>query len=276
MSKGAVCIAVNPDSHNRADNGNGLAGGQNGADDMPVERRPGKQKKAFLLCMTVAFLLTLLAAVGAVVCNMIRTELFRNAMNDALVAPGLVSMEDADAFARQTVDYLAGRQAIWEPDVTLNGRHVDVPEAFSAHMANVKRWVGYAGILLAGLAAIALLLLWRVMAGARSGKRGFSFWGYGLGALIPLGTLAGFGLWSSLDFQGMWAWLHRTFIPDGIFSAQEDIMRLFPLEVFASYLRPVAITFGACMAVVLLLPWLMKALCLPRAGKTESNPSMDV
>ena len=133
-------------------------------------------------------------------------------------------------------------------------------------MAKVKSWVQSAKpILLAGF-AIALLGLGLVMLGVKRGKIGsFSLGGYFLGMALPIALLAGVGLWGILNFDGLWSWIHRTLIPDGIFSVNDEIMRLFPLEMFASYLRPVGVTFGIGVAVIVALPFALSPLFRRRA-----------
>ena len=61
------------------------------------------------------------------------------------------------------------------------------------------------------------------------------------------------------DFSAMWGWLHRTFIPDGIFPAYEPVMLLFPGSLFAEYLPPVLTAFGLTALAVLGLPPLLRA-----------------
>ncbi|MEG2316057.1 MAG: hypothetical protein RSC91_07560, partial [Clostridia bacterium] len=83
---------------------------------------------------------------------------------------------------------------------------------------------------------------------------------YCWGAALPLLLMGGVALWGALDFDSLWMALHRTLIPDGIFSASEPIMRLFPLEAFAAYLPPVAALFAGLALGVLLLPALLVPL----------------
>jgi len=131
-------------------------------------------------------------------------------------------------------------------------------------------------ILLAG-AAIVLLLLGRALIGVKGSKKSpFSAGGYYFGAAIPLLLAAGIGLWGYFNFNGLWSWIHQTFIPDGIFGAGEEIMKLFPVQMFASYLQPVGITFGILAAIVLALPlllWPLSKLLTELFGKKGSSDS---
>jgi hypothetical protein len=72
--------------------------------------------------------------------------------------------------------------------------------------------------------------------------------------MLPLFAALTLGLWATFDFNGFWAWIHGTFIPGGIFNANEPVMRLFPEKLFISYIEPVGIWFGLCAAVLLLGP----------------------
>ena len=230
-----------------------------------------KKRGAFWTCLIAALLLMLLSLAGAIAYNATRVDLLRQGVNQYVVGQGVVSQSDADAFVNDTLDYLTGIKTVWEPAVTIANHRVGVPEAFKTHMATVKGWVESAkGVLLAG-AAIALLLLGRAMIGTKGSKKSpFSIGGYYLGAGIPLAVIAGIGLWGYLNFDGLWAWVHTAIIPDGIFNAGEEIMQLFPVEVFSGYLQPVAVTFGICAAVVLALPlvlWPLSKMLTALFGK---------
>lgn len=234
-----------------------------------------KKRGAFWTCLIAAALLVLLALAGSIAYNATRVSLFRDAVNQHVVAAGLISQSDADAFVNDTLDYLTGIKTVWEPAITVGDHRIGVPETFKAHMATVKGWVENAkAVLLAG-AAIVLLLLSRAMVGVKGARRGpFSVGGYYLGAAIPLMLIAGVGLWGYLNFDGLWDWVHRTLIPDGIFDAGEEIMQLFPVSMFASYLKPVAITFGIGAAIVLALPavlWPLSRLLTNLLGKKGAS-----
>ena len=60
------------------------------------------------------------------------------------------------------------------------------------------------------------------------------------GLFCAVGLLLAVLLWAALDFHSLWMILHRLFIPDGIFSAREPVMQLFPLALFFEYLTPVS------------------------------------
>lgn len=234
-----------------------------------------KKRGAFWTCFLIGLLLVLLSLGVALGLNVTRVDLLKQGVDTHVVATGILSQSDADAFVTDTLDYLTGIKSLWEPAVTIGGFRVGVPEAFKAHMATVKGWVDSAkAILLAG-AAIVLLLLSRVLVGVKGSRRSpFSVGGYHLGAAIPLLLLVGVGVWGYLDFDSLWAWVHTVFIPDGIFSATEQIMQLFPVEVFSGYLQPVAISFGIGAGIVLALPlllWPLSKLLTALFGKAPAR-----
>ena len=221
------------------------------------ERNLKKKRGVFLTCLIAGLLLMLLAMGVSIAYNATRVDLFKAGVDQYVVGQGVLSQSDSDAFVNDTLDYLTGIKTLWEPAVTVAGHRIGVPEAFKTHMATVKGWVESAkGILLAG-AAIVLLLLGRSLIGVKGGKSPFSVGGYYIGAGVPLLLAVGLGLWGYFGFDSMWAWVHRLLIPDGIFPAGEEIMKLFPVEVFGGYLQPVAVTFAVCAGIVLVLPLLL-------------------
>lgn len=169
-----------------------------------------------------------------------------------------IAEEELRGFARETSAYLGGGARVWAPQVRWVGGVLTVPESFTAHMANVRRGAAACRIFaLAGGGAAALLLL------ALHRRRGFSLAGYEPGAALPLMCLLGLGLWAALDFNGMWGWLHRAFIPDGIFPADEPVMLLFPEALFADYLPAAAGLLVGAAFCLLALP----ALCRLKSKK---------
>ncbi len=217
-----------------------------------------KKRGAFLTCLIAGLLLMLLALGASIAYNATRVDLLKQGMQTYVVEPGIVSESDATAFVNDTLDYLTGIKSVWEPAVTIGDHRVGVPDAFKAHMATVKGWVDSAKGVLLAVAAIALLLLGRAMIGTKGAKKGpFSVGGYYLGAGVPLLLVAGVGLWGYLNFDGLWGWVHQAFIPDGIFAAGEEIMKLFPVELFSGYLLPVGTTFAIGAGIVLALPLLL-------------------
>jgi len=217
-----------------------------------------KKRGAFWTCLLIGLLLIVLSFGVALALNVTRLDLLKQGVDTHVVGRGIVSQADADAFVNDTLDYLTGIKTLWEPAVTIGGFRIGVPETFKTHMATVKGWVDSAKAVLLGCAAIVLLLLTRALIGVKGSKKSpFSTGGYYLGAFIPLALLVGLGLWGYFDFDGFWAWIHRAFIPDGIFSAMEPIMQLFPVEVFSGYLQPIATTFAICTGITLLLPLLL-------------------
>ena len=203
----------------------------------------------------------LLSLAGSIAYNATKVSLLKEGVDRTVVASGLISQSDADAFVTDTLDYLTGVKTVWEPAITVGDHRIGVPDAFKTHMATVKGWVESAKAVLLGGAAIVLLLLGRALIGAKGSKKSkFSVGGYYLGAAVPLALIAAVGVWGALDFEGLWGWIHQTLIPDGIFGAGEEIMKLFPVELFAGYLQPVGITFAICVAVVLALPLVLVPL----------------
>lgn len=228
---------------------------------MAYDRGPAGQthRGAFFRCFLASFLLVLVAAGACVYFNAVDRQLFETALleNVDYAALGM----DADSmrsFAEETILFLTDAQDSWEPSITVAGFPASrfIPQDFRDHMVTVKGWVSAASTLLVcGAAAAVLLLAWAL---ATSGRRGgFSMQGYYAGTLLPLLLIAGVGLWASLDFSGMWEMLHRTLIPDGIFPADELVMRLFPETLFSAYLPPVMLMLVLMLAAVLVLPLIL-------------------
>ena len=211
---------------------------------------------ASALCFLAGLLTTLSALFGSVAVCAARTDLFRDALTRSAVADGAISQADADAFAEETIDYLTGTRDAWSPKTTVDGQTLRVSQAFASHMATVRGWMLFAKTALPLAAATGFLLLaaCAFALGKRSGRGGLSLGGYYGGAALPALAALGLGLWAAADFNAFWAWLHTSFIPDGIFPAGEPIMRLFPETLFAGYAAPAGLLFAAFWAVALLLP----------------------
>lgn len=227
---------------------------------------PRKACGLFLLCLLCGLVLTLCALAGAVVYNALRPELLKAGMESQVAARGVISVADADAFAAETAAYLSGAKAEWEPAVTYGGHTLFIPQDFRTHMARVRSWLVAAKTALPVAAAASLLLLCLCAFVARRKRRRLSLAGFYAGAAIPLLAALGAVLWGMADFNGFWAWLHYTFIPDGVFNAAEDIMQLFPETLFSGYIAPVCITFGIALAAVAVLPLLARRVF--GAGRT--------
>lgn len=226
-----------------------------------------RRRIAFVTSLLLGLLLTLLAMGASVIENALRADLLKAGVDRTVVARGLLSQRDADAFAHGTIDYVSGASDVWEPSVTVAGLRLSVPDTFRSHMAEVRGWVAGAKRFLIGGAAALLLLLVYILTGNRSGRRPFSVGGYIAGIGIPLLLALGVGLWGMLDFESLWMWVHRLLIPGGIFPAGEQIMQLFPVELFGGYLEPVALTFVLYGGAVLLLPLILRRLFRePTAG----------
>lgn len=172
----------------------------------------------------------------------------------------LLSMSDADAvaFSRHTIGYLNGRESDWRPSVPF-----PIPATFTTHMRafrNAIKAADWCGVFALPVYAIGLsVLLFRAFQ-----KRAF-LWGIGLAAGLLLAVL----LYAVVDFSGFWLILHRWLIPNGIFSAREPIMLLFPVSLFAEYIPWFLITFTI---VALLLTCLPLYLFGRLSRKRRSNP----
>jgi hypothetical protein len=208
--------------------------------------------------MTAAFL-------GAVAGRAGDARLFRSGLERYVAARGILSQSDADVFAAGTVAYLNGETDAWPPSVTYGDHPLAVPEAFTAHMAAVRSWMAFARAAVPAAVAAALVLL--TLALLLCGRGGA--WSRRSGGITPgrRSRFSGAGRVRRgvFDFNGFWAWLHETFIPGGIFYAGEEIMQLFPLNLFADYLGPVGAACGLYAGLTLLAPPF--ALGLRRLGR---------
>ncbi|MDD3212566.1 MAG: DUF1461 domain-containing protein [Eubacteriales bacterium] len=210
----------------------------------------------FVLCLLSGLVLTLCGLFGAVVYNALRPDLLKAGMETQVAAQGVIGVADADAFADETTAYLSGAKAEWEPVVTYGDHALLIPQDFRTHMARVRFWLVTAQTALPIAAAAGVLMLCLCAFAAR--RKRFSPAGYYMGAAVPLLAALGAVVWGLADFNGFWAWLHYTFILDGVFNAAEEIMRLFPETLFSGYIAPVCIAFGFALAVVAILPLLAR------------------
>lgn len=209
------------------------------------------KRLCFWLSMLGALALGLLCVAGAVAGPATSTKLFARALAQTVDAERIgVTGAELDDFAQETMHYLTGAKAEWEPQISLNGLSAQdsISPAFRAHMATVRGWVSalpavfFIGVFLA-------LNLWAFPLFAGGFSRRGAMLGAGMAGALVLAVL----LWAILDFNGLWMLLHTTFIPDGIFPAGEPVMQLFPETLFSSYLVPVGIALVLHTAVLLLL-----------------------
>lgn len=226
---------------------------------MANDRAAQPRRGAFGRCFIASFLLVLMAAAASVYLNAVDRQLFETTLLENVDYAVLGMDEDSvRSFADETILFLTDAQDSWEPSITVAGFPASrfIPQSFRDHMVTVKGWVSAAtSVFLCGAAAVIALLAWAL---ATSGRRGgFSTQGYYAGTIVPLLLIAGVGLWASLDFNGMWEMLHRTLIPDGIFPADELVMRLFPETLFLAYLPPVLLMLVLMLAAVLVLPLIL-------------------
>ncbi|MEG2950386.1 MAG: DUF1461 domain-containing protein [Clostridia bacterium] len=233
-----------------------------------------KAHRAFFPCFLAAFLLVWLSALNAVYLSAIKPSSFEKALLQTVDAERLgTDAKSLQAFANHTIAYLVGEEAVWSPQITLLGTTAStfIPMAFRAHMAEVRGWVQLAPPFFLTGAALVLLLLWLAVKRHR-GKHGLCLGGYyaGVGAAFLL--LAALGLWAVLDFNSLWGILHRVLIPDGIFSAGELVMQLFPITLFSAYLPNVVQTFALLCGLVLLLPLAVSHLVQAFARHKSPRP----
>lgn len=172
------------------------------------------------LILSLALLLAVVLGFG------LHGGLFRRALIKNTDLPQTVAAD----FAHDTMRYLSGRQDGWNASDILEPVGIAPSEAFARHMAEVRSMVQGGRIVLWGLLAALVLLLTLIL------PRGRLFVGSLCGGLLtPLLFCLLIGVWAWLDFDGFWYRLHTVFIPGGIFSASEPIMRLFPSRLFSSY-----------------------------------------
>lgn len=223
-----------------------------------ARRGPRVNALGALVSFALGLCLCVLSMAYAVGLHVTDVDQFRRAADEALVQTGVLTAQDAERFAQETIGYLTGRRAAWLSAVTVGGQAVPVPEAFAAHMAQVRRWVTAFRFVLPLMILNIVLLIFLTLVGAMALKtRMFAARSYLLGAFIPL-LLAGAGFaWAALDFASFWDVLHQALIPGGIFAAGESVMQLFPLTLFAGYTAPIALTFSYCLVLVALLPALL-------------------
>ncbi|MCI6376662.1 MAG: DUF1461 domain-containing protein [Clostridiales bacterium] len=199
----------------------------------------------FGLCLAAAFVLAVLAILGAVLGPAMQAGLFERALL-ATVNREAVQADELQlrAFAQETMAYLRGEKQNWQPKLS-----IAIPKAFDAHMREVRGWISGAPWAFAfGIALAAALFA------AAWGLGGLSRRGCAGGLLLAIGLVLAALLWAAIDFDSLWMALHRWFIPGGIFPAGEPVMQLFPLELFLFYAKPVAL--AACLHLAVL------ALCL--------------
>ena len=217
---------------------------------------------AAVCCFLASLILTLVASAASVYFNAVDRQLFTNALLNNVDYTAL-GMDESSmrSFADETIRFLTDEQDSWEPQIVVAGFPASrfIPQAFRDHMVTVKGWVSAAvTLLLTGCALVAALLACALVGAGKGG--GFRSRAYYAGVVPPVLLVGGVALWARLDFNGMWALLHRTLIPDGIFPADELVMRLFPETLFSAYLPPVLLLLGLMLAAVLVLPLILSPI----------------
>ena len=139
-----------------------------------------------LLSLALALCLTALSMGYAAGVHVTDLDRFRDAADTALVQTNIMSAEDAERFAQETIGYLTGRRAAWLTAITVEGQVTPVPEAFSTHMAEVQHWVkAFRFMLPLMLACVTALVFLTILGAAAMRSRTFSPRFYYLGAVIP-------------------------------------------------------------------------------------------
>ena len=192
-----------------------------------------------VLSFTAGLMLALLAVVFSVAVPAMNSARFEKAVLSTVNCEAVgMSESDLTAFARETMDYLNGRQDAWQPQTPFA-----ISADFTQHMADVRHAADALKAALPIGLALALAGLW-VGRDRRMAR---------LGMLALLGVIAAVLLWAVVDFASLWYVIHLVFIPGGIFGAGEMVMMLFPLELFWGYAVPVGCWLAASFAVLIVL-----------------------
>lgn len=188
--------------------------------------------------------------------------LFRNAQRTyGYYAVFGMSEADIDRFSDDTITYFRDESKEWTPQLPFA-----VPEAFQSHMANVKVCVVFLKYLAIALAALYALLMIGLCL-----KEHFSRSACFQGFLTFLAVCACLVLWCAVDFDSFWSVLHHLFITDGIFSANEPIMLLFPLSLFESYYPYLILSI--LLYGILFIGWMLicRSFCLIALQKRHNG-----
>lgn len=210
-----------------------------------------------LLSHGAGFLSGLMLTVSLIIFSLLilltSTGLFHRALTNSVQWEAMeIPQEDLRAFAEETMEYFRGSKPCWQPVIRTGSGLLPVAESFTLHMETVKNGIQSALVLACILSSAALLLL---AASFLLLPCGFSSKGYLAGLLCPFLLAGAVVIAAMIDFQDLWFWLHQRFIPDGIFSAGEPIMRMFPLSLFFSYIIPLLLLLAAAL-ILLLIPLL--------------------
>lgn len=175
------------------------------------------------LCFCAGLVLALMMVLISIAGPAMSTGLFVRALKaEVNRAAANVTEEQLEAFGTETMRYLKAQKERWEPEIPVQG----IAPSFREHMAEVRGWVSA----LPWVIGIGLALAGSCL--ARGFDRRAFLWG--MGAFVWLAGLVVF--WALIDFNSLWMVIHRLFIPNGIFSAREPVMQLFPLGLFFRYL----------------------------------------
>ena len=175
------------------------------------------------LCFCAGLVLALTMVLISIAGPATRTGLFVRALVSEVdhAAAGVTDAE-LTAFGEETMRYLRSEKERWEPQIPSEG----IAQSFRDHMAEVRGWVSALPWAIGGGLVIVLACL---LCGFD--RRAFL---WGMGAFVWIVGLIVF--WALIDFSSLWMVIHRLLIPNGIFSAREPVMRLFPLSLFFRYI----------------------------------------
>lgn len=215
---------------------------------------------ARLCCLVAASLLMLSFTTGAVLMQLTNAPRFHRALQSHVAWERLgIPPDHLAGFAGETISYLRGDVPAWQPEVLTADGPLPISPAFTAHMETVRNGVTTAFGVACWLCAAGILLL---IVGL---KTEFSTKAWLWGMALPFLLIAIVCIAAAIDFDGFWYWLHEHFIPDGIFSGYEPIMRLFPASLFSSYIIPLLLTLAAAVVLLLLVPVIHKIMIRKRS-----------
>ena len=208
------------------------------------------QKKQHL---TVSFLFGMMGIVLclsiALLCCIHSSALFKWA--ELHYAPyqhvGLTESEAAE-FAIHTIGFLNRKMNSWTPSLPFS-----VPQGFVVHMNEIKEAVQITDFGVGTLLLVYLIWMYFALFCTECFQRRFFIVGLCTAIVLLLLIL----LWALIDFPGFWLILHKYLIPNGIFSASEPIMSLFPVTLFRGYLPSFFLFFLISVCLLIGLPlWL--------------------
>ena len=216
------------------------------------------EKRASISSFFAGAILTVLCIIITFYCAFTNVELFQRSLIDTVNHASLgIDEQVVKDFATETIQYLSGEKVAWEPSIIMSGMEASkfIPLSFYDHMATVKWWLVISKVVCGVLSILLIVCIIRAFFIGKTPK--FHSIGYYLGVGLPVILVVGIGLFAWLDFDLFWKLLHEWLIPDGIFSATELVMQLFPVEVFQAYLPVVGFWLLGLIMAVIFLPSLL-------------------